>query len=82
MESKNVPPGNGHATEGKEHFLGRVRFAARGDAKFDVEEIEDVMQHECPSRPFHLIICMTFCKRNVATTSRCDRIDVAKCTIP
>ena len=60
MGSKNVPPGNGHATEGKEHFLDRVRFASRGDTKFNVEKIEDEMRKESPSRPFHLGICTTF----------------------
>ena len=61
--SENVPPGNGHATEGKEHFLHRARFASSGDTKFEVEKIEDVMQHESPIRPVHLGICITFLKR-------------------
>ena len=54
-----APPGNGHATEGKEHFLHRARFASRGDTKFNVEKIEDEMRKESPSRPFRLGIYTT-----------------------
>ena len=59
LGSKIDPAGNGHATEGKEHFLPRMRCASRGETKFEVEKIEDVMQEESPSRPFRLGICVT-----------------------
>ena len=72
----------GTPPEEKDHFLHRVRFASRGDTKFYIEKIEHVMQHKCPSRPFHSRFFITFFKRSVATPSRCDRLDVAKCTIP